>query len=81
MEPLSISALIISAITAISAAVAALHIRKMKSGCLDCDCTPSTPHASRSPTIRNEKPIVLQPIKNIDNSNGQPEIKTGAIDC
>ena len=80
MEPLSISALVISAITAIGGIVAGLHIRKMKSGCLDCDCTPSTPFA-RTPTI-SKSTIVLQPIpvNNISQSKDGQKVETSATD-
>jgi len=61
MEPLSISALVISGITAVGGILAGLHIRKMQSGCCNCDCTPSTP-LSRSPTV-SKGSIVLQPVK------------------
>lgn len=73
IDPVSISAIVVSGITAISAAIAALHIKRMNSGCLDCDCTPSTPF-SRSPTVSKPPVIIhtLQPAPlNIPNSNGQ----------
>ena len=60
VDPVSVAAIVVSAITAISAAAAALHIRKMKSGCLDCDCTPQTPLA-RSPTSVKPPVIIMQP--------------------
>lgn len=72
-EPISVAAIVVSSVTAISAAIAALHIRKMNSGCLSCDCTPSTP-ISRSPTI--SKPIVLQPIKISEEVNGPATVKS-----
>ena len=58
VDPISVTAIIVAAATAITGAIAALHIRRMHSGCLDCDCTPRTP-LSRSPTVT--KPPVLQP--------------------
>lgn len=60
MDGLSISALVISGITAVGGIVAGLHIRKMNSGCCQCDCAPSTPF-SRSPTI-TKPTITLQPV-------------------
>ena len=73
-DPLSVSAIVISAVTAIGGVLTALHIRKMKSGCLDCDCTPSTPFA-RTPTI-SKSTIVLQPapVNNISQSNNGSQI-------
>jgi hypothetical protein len=72
-EPVSIAAIVISAVTAIGGVLTALHIRKMNSGCLSCDCTPSTP-ISRSPTV--SKPIILQPIKISEEVNGQATVKS-----
>lgn len=81
-EPISIAAIVISAITAVGGILTALHIRKMKSGCLDCDCTPATPF-SRTPTV-SKSTVVLQPapvqVLNTPQSNGQ-ETKTGTADC
>ena len=79
MDGLSISALVISGITAVGGILAGLHIRKMNSGCCNCDCAPGTP-MSRTPTI-SKSSIVLQPIKNIHNSNGQPKVETSSADC
>jgi hypothetical protein len=81
MDGLSISALVISAITAVGGIVAGLHIRKMNSGCCQCDCTPATPIA-RSPRI-SKSSILLQPLpaNNISQSNGQQKIETSAEDC
>lgn len=61
VEPVSIAAIVVSSVTAISAAVAALHIRKMNSGCLSCDCTPGTPFA-RSPTI-TKPPVIIHTLQ------------------
>jgi len=61
VEPVSIAAIVVSSITAISAAVAALHIKRMNSGCMACDCTPQTPLA-RSPTVTKPPIVVLQPV-------------------
>lgn len=76
MEPLSISAIVISGITAIGGIVAGLHIRRLNSGCCQCDCTPATP-LSRSPTI-SKASIVLQPIpvNNISQSKDGSQIST-----
>lgn len=78
MDGLSISALVISGITAVGGVLTALHIKRLNSGCFQCDCTPATPLA-RSPTV-SKSTIVLQPIKNIDNSNGQ-KVETSTADC
>ena len=82
MDGLSISALVISGITAIGGIVAGLHIRKMNSGCCQCDCSPGTP-LSRTPTV-SKSTVVLQPapvqVLNTPQSNGQ-ETKTGTADC
>ena len=59
-DPVAITAIIISTITAITGGIAALHIRRMHSGCIDCDCLPVTP-LSRSPTVTKPS-IVLQPV-------------------
>ena len=58
VDPISITAIIVSAGTALSAALAALHIRKMKSGCLDCDCMPGTP-SSRTSTLTKNHPVIV----------------------
>ena len=72
MDGLSISALVISGITAVGGILTALHIRKMNSGCFQCDCTPQTP-LSRSPTV-SKASIVLQPVNNISQSNNGSQI-------
>ena len=60
-DPIAITAITIAAVTAISGAAAALHIRRMHSGCLDCDCVPQS--IPRSPSASAVKPtITLQPI-------------------
>ena len=61
LDALAISAMIISGVTAIGGVIAGLHIKRLNSGCCNCDCSPSTPLA-RSPTVSNA-PIVLQPVK------------------
>lgn len=73
IDPVSISAIVVSGITAISAAIAALHIKRMNSGCCSCELATGTP-LSRSPTISKPPVIIhtLQPAPlNIPNSNGQ----------
>lgn len=72
-EPISVAAIVISAVTAVGGVLTALHIKRLHSGCCECDCTPSTPIA-RSPTI--SKPIVLQPIKISEEVNGQATVKS-----
>lgn len=81
MDGLSISALIVSAITAVGGILTALHIKRLNSGCCQCDCTPATPLA-RSPTV-SKSTIVLQPLpaNNISQSNGQPKVETSAVNC
>jgi hypothetical protein len=81
MDGLSISALVVSAITAVGGIVAGLHIKRMNSGCFQCDCSPGTP-LSRTPTI-SKSSIVLQPLpaNNISQSNGQQKIETSSEDC
>lgn len=37
MDPGSISAIIISSLTALASCLVALHIKRMKSGCLECE--------------------------------------------
>jgi hypothetical protein len=59
-EPISIAAIVISAITAVGAVITGLHIKRMNSGCCQCDCSPGSPLA-RSPTV--SKANILQPIK------------------
>jgi hypothetical protein len=59
VDPIAISAIIIAAVTAISGAAAALHIRRMHSGCLDCDCVP-IPRSPSASTVKQT--ITLQPI-------------------
>ena len=80
MDGLSISALVISAITAIGGIVAGLHIKRMNSGCFNCDCTPQTPLA-RSPNV-SKASIVLQPIpvNNISQSKDGQKVETSATD-
>jgi hypothetical protein len=60
-EPISIAAIVISAVTAVGAVITGLHIKRMNSGCCQCDCSPGSPLA-RSPTVSKAN-IVLQPIK------------------
>ena len=76
-EPVSVAAIVISAVTAIGGVLTALHIRKLHSGCMDCDCMPSS-SISRSPTV--SQPIVLQPIKISESDNGQT-INEGSKNC
>jgi hypothetical protein len=61
LDALAISAMIISGVTAIGGLIAGLHIKRVNSGCCNCDCTPQTP-LSRSPTV-SKTSIVLQPVK------------------
>ena len=83
LDALAISAMVVSGITAIGGVIAGLHIKRMNSGCCNCDCTPSTPFA-RSPTVSKAPTIVLQPVhvekKSTDILNGS-KVETGAIDC
>lgn len=37
MDPGSISAIIVSSLTALASCLVALHIKRMKSGCLECE--------------------------------------------
>ncbi len=60
VDPIAVSAIIIAAVTAISGAAAALHIRRMHSGCLDCDCLPPIPRSPSASTVKQT--ITLQPI-------------------
>lgn len=77
-EPVSIAAIVISAVTAVGGVLTALHIKRINSGCCECDCTPGTPFA-RSPTI-SKSTIVLQPINNNANINGQQKTETSTTD-
>jgi hypothetical protein len=72
-EPVSVAAIVISAVTAIGGVLTALHIKRLHSGCCECDCSPGSPLA-RSPTI--SKPIVLQPIKISEDVNEQGASKS-----
>lgn len=48
VDPVSIAAIVISSITAVGAVITGLHIRRMHSGCLDCDCVPQSPLRRKS---------------------------------
>ena len=81
-EPISVSAIIISSITAVGTIITALHIKRLNSGCLSCDCSPGMAIA-RSPTVNKPPIIVLQQpleIKSDVKVNG-PQTHTGSANC
>jgi hypothetical protein len=73
-EPISVAAIVISAVTALGGVLTALHIKRLHSGCCECDCSPGSPLA-RSPTVSKAN-LVLQPIKILDEINGQKSSKS-----
>jgi hypothetical protein len=81
-DPISVSAIIISSITAVGTIITALHIKRLNSGCLNCECSPGTPLA-RSPTV-NKPPIIImqQPpeIKSVKVDGPTPN-NTGSANC
>lgn len=64
VDPISVSAIIISSVTAIGGVLTGLHIRRLRSGCCDCETMPDSPFRRKSTTKLDQggHPVmVLQP--------------------
>jgi hypothetical protein len=59
MDALSITAIIISGLTAIAGAIGAIHIKRMKSGCCESDCYDTLTRSKTNSPIQS--PIETQP--------------------
>ena len=59
MEILSVAAIVISAITAIGSCLVGLHIKRLKSGCFECE-TEAQKLASRQNSVQHHQPISIQ---------------------
>jgi hypothetical protein len=59
IDALSISAIVISGLTAIAGAIGAIHIKRMKSGCCESDCYDTLTRSKTSSPIQS--PIETQP--------------------
>ena len=62
VDPVSVSAIIISSLTAVGGVLAGLHIKRMDSGCCSCESYPDSPARRKSKQDQNGQPVfVLQP--------------------
>jgi hypothetical protein len=59
MDALSITAIIISGLTAVAGAIGAIHIKRMKSGCCESDCYDTLTRSKTNTPIQS--PIETQP--------------------
>jgi len=59
IDALSITAIIISGLTAIAGAIGAIHIKRMKSGCCESDCYDTLTRSKTNSPINS--PIEIQP--------------------
>jgi len=44
VDPISVGAIVISSLTALGGVVAGIHIKRMNSGCCECECFESVEH-------------------------------------
>lgn len=64
VDPISVSAIIISSVTAIGGVLTGLHIRSIRSGCCSCETMPDSPFRRKSTTKLDQAghPVmILQP--------------------
>jgi hypothetical protein len=75
VDPISVSAIIISSLTAVGGVLAGLHIKRMNSGCCSCEASnPDSPARRKSTTKLDQSghPVfVLQPAP-----QGHPNLST-----
>jgi hypothetical protein len=57
IDPISISAIVISISTTIGAIITGMHIKRMNSGCCNCECYPEKTNKNSPP----DTPINKQP--------------------
>jgi len=67
VDPISVGAIVISSLTALGGVVAGIHIKRMNSGCCECECFETVEHRlqrakSLSPPATPIR-IELQPVK------------------
>jgi hypothetical protein len=67
VDALAVSAIIISGLTALAGGIAGIHIKRMKSGCCDCEMYNDSKHSPAN------TPIKLKPIEEIVK---EPKIST-----
>ena len=66
-DAISITAIILSSITALAGAVAGIHIRKFHSGCLECECFET--NEQRQQRRKSQSPPITPIIKELKNPN------------
>jgi len=65
-DPISISAIVLSISTTIGAIITGIHIKRMNSGCCNCECDPNKSNKNSPP----DTPIINQPkILSISQTN------------
>lgn len=69
VEPLGVAAIVIAGLTAIGGCIAGIHIKRMKSGC--CDCEFFNPDNNKNSPVNS--PIKL---KNIEEIVKEPKTST-----
>jgi hypothetical protein len=66
-DPISITAIIVSSLTAIGGVIAGIHIKRMKSGCCESECFNPNNSKTNSPKL-SSSPIEKEPNKQASSS-------------